>query len=568
MTRANFIKLVVALFATGGISACKFPFPADVIEESDAAIPADAGVRTVTVNVEPQLGIGVVTAPTIGIDCGTSCTAEVTDGTRVSLMASAASGAAFVGWREDARSCGTQPVCSLVVEGASIDVGARFASLGEPAWITQVGRAPQGTTHVAADRDGNAIIATIYSAPLTFDGVTYEDSGLLLAKLSPSGDVLWHRVIIGLASSDGVAGLAVHRSTGDFVLLGTFRSTIDLGGPTPLILPGNDTADGFVARFDARGEWKWQRHIRASDTEELALGGVDLDAEGNIYVAGRFWEVVDLGDGPLTANTGAVFVGKLSSELDSVLWKRKVGGNDPSVLSTALAVDTFGVVVGGTFSETCNLGGANMIASGTADGFVAAYSSAAGAFRWQKQIGGSGMDAVLALAVDVNAHVYAAVSYAAITGETMTFAGSPVTGTGGMSGELVVGGVRAYDGSFVWARRFGSAGFDEPRGLAILADATIGLVGFYSGDITFGETTLSHSGNSDGFMVRLAASDGRPTFAGRVSSGGFDALNDIVGTSTEVVTVGRLAAQASVFGKLVTPVGATDGFAAAIILPP
>lgn len=76
-----------------------------------------------------------------GIDCGSACTAQVLDGVTITFMANPASGAAFVGWRDDAAGCGTQRTCALTVEGRPLDVGARFATIAQAAWIQQIGGA-------------------------------------------------------------------------------------------------------------------------------------------------------------------------------------------------------------------------------------------------------------------------------------------------------------------------------------------------------------------------------------------------------------------------------------------
>ena len=93
----------VAMLAA--IAACKFPPLPDIEDDggddvedgapSDGPAP-DAGLRTVMVTVDPLVGSGVVVANVGGIDCGTTCSAEVLDGVSITFMANPASGAAFV----------------------------------------------------------------------------------------------------------------------------------------------------------------------------------------------------------------------------------------------------------------------------------------------------------------------------------------------------------------------------------------------------------------------------------------------------------------------------------------
>jgi hypothetical protein len=424
-------------------------------------------------------------------------------------------------------------------------------------------------THVAADGAGNVVVAGHFRGGITFEETNYQESGMLLAKIAPSGDVIWHRVLPGLILPDAaLAGLAIHRPTGDIILFGSFTSTVDLGGPNPLQLPAGDVRDAYVARLGPEGTWKWQRHIKASDDEEHVLGGVAVDGAGEVYVTGAFTTSMDLGDGAISSASQEVFVARLSSESGLVVWKKKVGGVNGSHLANAIAVDAFDhLVIGGEFSGQSNFGSVPLMASGVRDGFVVAYSANSGNFRWQKQIGGTGDDSVRSLAIDANPQVYVGLSFSAVAGETMMFAGSPVVGTGGSATEIVIGALGAQNANVVWARRYGSSGMDAPQAVTILADSSVGVVGHYGGDIIIGTTTLPHAGGPDGLLVRMSSS-GSPTFAGRVSSGAADLVVSIAGTSTAVVTTGRIAAQASVFGKTVTPVGGTDGIAASLILPP
>ncbi|WP_437666988.1 hypothetical protein [Sorangium sp. So ce1182] len=92
---------------------------------------------------------------------------------------------------------------------------ARFDPGGAVRWVRRLPFA--GTGHVAADAAGYALVAGA------------SGSAVLLAKLSPQGDVLWTRRAEGSADAGGIA----LRPGGDGVVLaGTFRGRLDFGaGP-------------------------------------------------------------------------------------------------------------------------------------------------------------------------------------------------------------------------------------------------------------------------------------------------------------------------------------------------
>lgn len=561
------------------VAACKFPPLPEIDEDaanggSDGAVQPDAGLRSVTVTVDPLVGSGVVVANVGGIDCGSMCTADVLDGVTITFMANPANGAAFVGWRSDAANCGTERTCMLTVAGRSLDVGARFATIGQAAWIRQVGGAGSDSiTNIASDGSGNVVIAAKVFGQITFAGdahVNTDGFDMLLAKISPAGDVMWHRFFGGTADVVPTA-LAVRASTGDIVVGGTFSATVSLGGSSPLMLPGGDIEDHFVAQFRPDGSLAWQRHIRVSDNDDMDLVAIAIHPTGDPIVVGDFHTSVDLGDGPLLSAENEIYVARLSSAGDSIVWKKKIGAAGGYAHATAVAVSASGaVVVGGYFAGPCQLGGATINPSGTYDGFLAGYDGDAGTFRWQRQLGGSGtsFDRITALVAHPTfVTMYAAVSLTAVTGETMTFGGSPITGSGGTGAEIIVGAISDQN-SFLWSRRYGTSGSETPNGLSVRPDATLVLTGGYGADIAFGATTLMNGGGSDGFLVRLTQSDGSATFAARMSGPGSESLGPVASTSSAVIAAGVFDAQTNVFGAAVTPVAGSDGMAAATILPP
>ncbi len=78
---------------------------------------------TITVS-KSGAGTGTVTSNSSGIDCGTTCTGQFPNGSRVSLTATAGSGSVFAGWSGDC--AGTDP-CSLT-ENATVTAAFNSAS--------------------------------------------------------------------------------------------------------------------------------------------------------------------------------------------------------------------------------------------------------------------------------------------------------------------------------------------------------------------------------------------------------------------------------------------------------
>ncbi|MBZ0238620.1 MAG: SBBP repeat-containing protein [Deltaproteobacteria bacterium] len=544
--------------------------------DPDGPPPIDAPpeMRQVTVTVDVGTGAGTVTANVGGIDCGSACSAEVVDGTEITFTASSSAGSSFAGWRDAAASCGAATTCTLTVDGAPLAVGARFAQHGTAAWAAQLGGVGgEGNVHVAGDADGNVYVVASHTGEITFDGTTYPAVGstdIIVAKLSPAGDVIWKRAIAG-AGEHYAEGIAVVRQTGDLVVFGAYGANTSFGGPTPLALMSGDTKDFFVVKYAAgNGGLIWQRAIHADDADDPGLGGVAVDGNGDIYVTGAFNTLVNLGDGNLTTTSGEqeVFLGRLAGTDGAVVWKRKLGGVGSGIFANDITVDGNGYVyVAGYFVGTCNLGGVNMTPSGQQDGFVGRFTGSTGGFSWQRQVGGTGSDSVATVAVDVNGVVSMGVSYQAIVGENVTFAGQALTGTG-TGTETVVGAVTSVN-TFSWARRYGGNSTDQPVDLAVLADGTLVLTGYFSStSIVFGSTTLSNSGQSDMYVARLSPTSGTASWAARINGTGFDVGESAARAGNVLAVAGRFQSQVNALGKTLTSRGGYDVFAAAVPLPP
>ena len=103
-------------------------------------------VRLFTVTVQKLgNGSGTVTSTPAGIDCGTTCSNQFSEGTRVSLNAAAAPGSSFAGWSGDCSGTG-----ACTVDGQST-VTARYI-------------VPVATNHLHVDKAGTGT-GTVSSEP-------------------------------------------------------------------------------------------------------------------------------------------------------------------------------------------------------------------------------------------------------------------------------------------------------------------------------------------------------------------------------------------------------------------
>jgi uncharacterized protein (AIM24 family) len=114
----------------------------------------------------------------------------------------------------------------------------------------------QGGWSVASDPSGNVVITGYFYGTVDFGGDTLTSAGgsdIFLAKFDANGTHLWSQRFGDTNSFQEGYSIAFD-SSGNVVLTGTFRGTVDFGGGL-LTSAGSD--DIFLAKFDGNGTHLW-----------------------------------------------------------------------------------------------------------------------------------------------------------------------------------------------------------------------------------------------------------------------------------------------------------------------
>ncbi len=279
-----------------------------------------------------------------------------------------------------------------------------------------------------------------------------------------------------VVASDGAGGV---------VLGGSAVGAVDFGGG-PLSPSGSD--DVVVARLDASGAHVWSR--RAGDAAAQVVSAVTVHSTSGVLLAGTMRGVLDLGTGPLTSAGGAdAFVARLDATTGAVVWVRRFG-DAADQAAVAVVVDTFGnVVLGGTFSGTINLGGANLTSNGGTDVFVTCMSST-GNHIWSKNLGGAGNDSLGAMTVDGSSNLFLT---GAFTG-SVDFGGGLLTAAGAQDAFLLK---LSGPGGHLWSKTLGDTGTQAGKALAVDAAGNITAAVVFAGSINPGSGAIPSTGTQD-----------------------------------------------------------------------
>ena len=270
----------------------------------------------------------------------------------------------------------------------------------------------------------------------------------------------WFRAMNGSAQ---VPQFVWARSDGNSLAPSGNGLAVDLDGNvyvTGGLVPGKfgdvtiTSLTAFIGKYDSLGRILWiSTDFGVSVNSGPFVGnGLALDGAGNIYVTGVYLPAAR-----------AVFVAKFDQQGKRVWFRTSSASQDDSVRQgNGICVDGDGnVLVGGTFRNTINFGGASVGGDSYAEGFLAKYDST-GAVLWLRRMGGVSWDETKGVAVDADGNIYVTGYYTAPVADV---GGIPLTAPEGHNWAFVA----KYDknGIGVWARGFGGNSHDFGTSVAI-----------------------------------------------------------------------------------------------------
>jgi hypothetical protein len=180
-------------------------------------------------------------------------------------------------------------------------------SMDSISWIvTTTAAGDERPTWSDSDGAGNLYVAGEFTVEMGFSEAeteaAVEQEDIWLAKIDPTGDVVWLRTFGGLGE-DRPRSVAV-TDAGDVAMSGEFANAIDLGDG---VHTTHGDIDAFVAKFDADGELVWSN---AGGGAGIDRGlGVEFAPDGSVYVAFSYFDDADFGGGVLpTDDIGCVIV--------------------------------------------------------------------------------------------------------------------------------------------------------------------------------------------------------------------------------------------------------------------
>jgi hypothetical protein len=260
--------------------------------------------------------------------------------------------------------------------------------------------------------------------------------------------------------------------------------------------------------------WEWARC--AGGSTGSAGDGIGADANGNIYVVGRYGiGSVAFGSDTLTANNYYhIFITKYNSSGD-VIWSKSAGGGG-FVYVNGIKTDGYGnTYIAGYFSsDTIILGNYTLTrTSGPGNSFIAKYDSS-GTMLWAKSAKGR-YNYISNISVDGNDYVYATGSFY----DSVVVFDHDTLRSYGANLNLFITKYNS-SGDVIWAKTTGGS-FGNKWSTAVSTDGfgNAYITGrFRSSNIVFGNDTLQNKGYHDYVFIAKYNPSGKLVWAR--SSGG------------------------------------------------
>lgn len=357
---------------------------------------------------------------------------------------------------------------------------------------------------VAVDADDNVYVTGFFSsATINFgDSAASElnligTSDMFVARYGANGAHRWSFNAGGAGANLSPRAVASSPLNASIAVTGYFSGSVNLGGVN-LVSPGGTQV--FVARY-TRGNGVHLASAAYGDAASQAANDIAIDGLGNLVLTGEFDGSIDFGGGPLGASGGMfadVFLARLDSSLNHLASAGfgGVGGND---IGDAVAIDSNdNIILSGSFVGSIDFGGGVIDASAPAErNFFIARLDSGLVHLFSRGYGGSGIQTGSDVAIGDNDEIVFGGNF---NGE-VDFGGGPVSA----NADNVAAARLTRNGRHLDSAALGGDADLELAGVAIGGPGRYLFAGDYSGDLDYGDGTLSNADSSfDSFLLSIA----------------------------------------------------------------
>lgn len=304
---------------------------------------------------------------------------------------------------------------NLSSNGARDAFFAKYDSSDALVWAKQIGTA-NGTKEEASflltDRSGNIVVGFDLTDvnPVDMDpnagvsSIALFGQSTVYAKYDSDGNLIWAKYF-----ANGFISYFEIDDDNNILIPLRYNGACDLDPGTGSVSQSlQGVKDASLVKLDSAGNYVWGIPLATTGSDKI--GGMDIDANGNIYISGRLggtgsWDIdPDTSTNNISGPSG--YLAKYDSD-GKLVW----GLADPNFSLTKLRINIEGnIVVGGSISGTVDLDLDTSVAqyssSGNRDAFMARYDTVSCAFVDALVFGSSQQDGVNSFVTDEQGYYY------------------------------------------------------------------------------------------------------------------------------------------------------------------
>lgn len=391
-----------------------------------------------------------------------------------------------------------------------------------PMGTGDVGMCKSGMHTCNADGTGyGACVGQVTPLPMD-DCETTADENCDGIQNDGCGTVVWNAAFPASGNQGTVTVTAqTVTSTGDLVLVGTFRGTVDFGNGVSISSLAGDQGDIFLAKIDSVGKAVWAKAFSSASGTPMQYLRIASNDAGHLFIAGGLQGPIDFGGGVLTTNNPPnTFFASFDAN-GTHRWSRVLSSGG---YATGIVCNSSGYpIVMGAFGTTLSLGPGqpNLTGKGLGDIFIGQLQEANGAAMWSASFGDSDgkpadSQTPIGMGIDAGNNIF-------LTGwfGTSIQIGTTATSIGGLDiflAKLDPNGVP------LWLDTFGSPLGESPSSVAIDTAGDPIITGVLQGTIDFGGGPLSGA-EQETFLFKLNAA-GNHLWSRRFAGAGYAVTTD------------------------------------------
>ncbi|HEY7162348.1 MAG TPA: hypothetical protein VH815_13870, partial [Acidobacteriota bacterium] len=327
-------------------------------------------------------------------------------------------------------------------------------------------------TAIISDATGNVYVAGQFGGTIDFDpgpGIftmssTTGGPDAYVSKFDDNGNFLWARQIPGPGA-------------------GVFSLAIDNAGD--VFVSGVENGNAFIARIDPNNNLVWTDQFENTDRLMIAV-----DAAGDVYATGSFFNTVDFDPGAGVFNLSAVDQASFVLKLDingKFVWAFQIdnlgaNSNPGRGIVTGQSGDVY---VSGALSQPADFDPSSSVFTLPTNGsdiFIAKYD-ADGNLIWAKNISGNGTINNYDITTDASENIFLTGSFAGTIDFDPSSGALNLSSGGSQNNTYVLKLDR--NGNFIWAKNIASPGENWAYSIACDNFGNIYTTGFFGGVTDF-----------------------------------------------------------------------------------